>query len=170
MSMVLDRVSRGDCSDTEQDLKTVYLRTLRHLERLHRLLLDVIRDDFERDEQNDITAVQALLLYNIGDQQLTPGELRGRGYYLGSNVSYNLKKMIAGGYIVKKHAAHDRRSVVIRLTDAGKKICKQIDSLYDRQIQAVETVGGLAANEISRMNDNMQRLERFWNDQIRFRL
>ncbi len=169
MSMVLERV-RQDGEKHQPDFKSVYLQTLRHLERLHRLLLDVIRDEFERGEKSDITAVQALLLYNIGDQELTPGELRGRGYYLGSNVTYNLNKLIASGYIEKKGSARDRRSVNIRLTRVGKEICARVDELYDRQLQAVETVGGLAIGEMSRMNDNMQRLERFWHDQIRFRL
>ena len=169
MTMVLDRVVHDD-DEPQEEFKTVYLQTLRQLERLHRLLLDVIRDEFERGEKSDITAVQALLLYNIGDQKLTPGELRGRGYYLGSNVTYNLKKLIASGYIEKKTSARDRRSVYIRLTGAGKTVCARIDKLYDRQLQAVATIGGLAIDEMSRMNDNMQRLERFWPDQIRFQL
>jgi len=169
MSMVLDRVLHDDV-EPEQDFKTVYLQTMRHLERLHRLLLDVIRDEFERGEKLGVTAVQALLLYNIGDQELTPGELRGRGYYLGSNVSYNLKKLMSSGYIEKKVSSLDRRSVSIRLTTVGKDICDRIDELYDRQLQAVEAIGGLAIDEMSNMNDNMQRLERFWHDQIRFKL
>lgn len=154
----------------EGDLKQVYLRTLRHLERLHRLLLDVIRDEFERKADADINSVQALLLYNIGDSDLTAGELSSRGYYLGSNVTYNLKKLVAGGYIDQKRSHQDRRSVRIRLTDKGKLICTTIDSLYDRQLGSVELVGGLTQEDLAGMNEKLQRLERFWTDQIRYRL
>ena len=71
-----------------------YLETLTLVERLHRRLLDVIKDEFDRRSRDDINPVQALLLYNIGEKDLTAGELRTRGYYLGSNVSYNLKKLV----------------------------------------------------------------------------
>ncbi len=170
MTMVLDRVLLGDEELARSEYKPVYLQMLRHIERLHRLLLDVIRDEFERDGKWDINAVQALLIYNIGDNKLTAGELRGRGFYLGSNVSYNLKKLIAGGYIEQNRSTRDRRSIFIRLTDMGKGVCQSIDELYDRQLQAVETIGGLALDDLANMNEQMQRLERFWNDQIRFKL
>ena len=61
----------------------VYLESLALVERLHRALLDVIKDEFDRRGRSDVNAVQALLLYNIGDKELTAGELRSRGYYLG---------------------------------------------------------------------------------------
>lgn len=64
-----------------------YLDALALVERLHRLLLDVIKDEFERVGVLEINAVQALLLFNIGDNEVTAGELKSRGYYQGSNVS-----------------------------------------------------------------------------------
>ncbi|MCF6199009.1 MAG: winged helix DNA-binding protein [Hyphomicrobiaceae bacterium] len=171
MSLGLDRVVVvGDTVENAGEFKDVYLQMLRQLERLHRLLLDVIKDEFERGSNWDIKAVQALLLYNIGDKELTTGELRARGYYLGSNVTYNLKKLVAAEYIEQKRSHQDRRSIHIRLTEQGKRVCQTIDRLYDRQLQAVGEVGGLAMDEMSSMNENMQRLERFWQDQIRFKL
>jgi len=170
MSLVLDRVSPVEEVHREGELKDVYLQMLRHLERLHRLLLDVIRDEFERGAKWDINAVQALLLYNIGDKELTAGELRGRGYYQGSNVTYNLKKLVSGGYIEQNRSKRDRRSTFIRLTGLGKEVCVNIDGLYDRQLLAVEAVGGLAHEDLASMNEKMNRLERFWGDQIRFKL
>ena len=74
-----------------------YLDSLALVERLHRLLLDVIKDEFERVGVLEINAVQALLLFNIGDHEVTAGELKSRGYYQGSNVSYNLKKLVETG-------------------------------------------------------------------------
>ena len=76
-----------------------YLETLGLVERLHRLLLDVIKDEFERLGQIEINAVQALLLFNIGENEVRAGELKTRGYSLGSNVSYNHKKLVEMGYM-----------------------------------------------------------------------
>jgi DNA-binding MarR family transcriptional regulator len=85
----------GD-SKTGKSFMTHYLESLALVERLHRLLLDVIKDEFERVGVIEINPVQALLVFNIGDNEVTAGELKSRGYYQGSNVSYNLKKI--GGH------------------------------------------------------------------------
>lgn len=159
-----------DCADREDEFKSIYLQMLRRLERLHRLLLDVIREEFERGGRDDLKPVQALLIYNIGGRELTAGELRAHGLYLGSNVTYNLKKLVAAGYVEQSRSRKDRRTTHIRLTEQGRQVCATIDRLYDRQLRAVGEVGGLAADEMARMNENLHRLERFWQDQIRFRL
>ncbi len=83
----------------DRGLMTGYLEVLAMVERLHRLLLDVIKDEFERVGVLEINAVQALLLFNVGDNEVTAGELKSRGYYQGSNVSYNLKKLVEMGYM-----------------------------------------------------------------------
>ena len=85
--------------DRSAEVRPVYLESLTLVERLHRRLLDVIKDEFDRRGRSDVNSVQALLLYNIGDKELTAGELRTRGYYLGSNVSYNVKKLVETGYL-----------------------------------------------------------------------
>ena len=102
------------------EVRPVYLEALTLVERLHRRLLDVIKDEFDRRGRADINAVQALLLYNIGDNELTAGELRTRGYYLGSNVSYNVKKLVEMGYLHHARSRVDRRSVRISLTAEGQ--------------------------------------------------
>ena len=103
-------------------MQPLYLEALTLVERLHRRLLDVIKDEFDRRGRADINSVQALLLYNIGDKELTAGELRTRGYYLGSNVSYNLKKLVELGFLDHQRSRVDRRSVRIRLTAQGQEI------------------------------------------------
>jgi DNA-binding MarR family transcriptional regulator len=140
------------------------------IERLHRLLLDVIKDEFERIGRTDVNSVQALLLFNIGEAELTAGELRSRGYYLGSNVSYNLKKLVEAGYIHHERSSSDRRSVRVSLTDKGKDICNVINDLYNRQMTSLEQVGGVNDTDLDTMNQSLLRLERFWADQIRYRL
>jgi DNA-binding MarR family transcriptional regulator len=147
-----------------------YLETLTLVERLHRRLLDVIKDEFDRRSRGDINSVQALLLYNIGEKDLTAGELRTRGYYLGSNVSYNLKKLVEMGYLDHQRSRIDRRSVRIKLTDKGREVRDIVDTLYQKHVASVAQVGGIACEEFAALNKSLQRLERFWADQILYRL
>ncbi|MGE0232564.1 MAG: MarR family winged helix-turn-helix transcriptional regulator [Flavobacteriaceae bacterium] len=154
----------------EAELKPRYLESLTLVERLHRRLLDVVKDEFDRLEWKDINAVQALLLFNIGDSELTAGELRTRGYYLGSNVSYNLKKLVDMGYVHHQRSSVDRRAVQIKLTPKGHEVREVIDELYDRQLKAIEKVGGLGRGEFDAINTALQKLERFWTDHILYRL
>jgi DNA-binding MarR family transcriptional regulator len=154
----------------EEPFRSEYLRALRLIERLHRLLLDVIKDEFDRLGGADLNSVQALLLYNIGESELTAGELKTRGYYLGSNVSYNLKKLVDMGYIHYKRSDKDRRSVRVSLTDKGMKAREVIQKLYHRQLGSVEAVGQINLEEFKGLNKALVRLERFWTDQIRYRL
>ena len=142
-----------------------YLEALTLVERLHRRLLDVIKDEFDRRGRADINAVQALLLYNIGDKELTAGELRTRGYYLGSNVSYNLKKLVEMGFLDHQRSRVDRRSVRIKLTDKGREVRDIVEALYQKHVRTVEQVGGINADEFGVLNKALHRLERFWTDQ-----
>lgn len=151
-------------------LESGYLQLLHLVERLHRQLLDVIKDELERIGQTDINSVQALLLYNIGDAELTPGELRSRGHYLGSNVSYNLKQLVEKGYIRDERSSTDRRSKRVSLTQTGLDVRDQLAGLFQRQLASVEQVGGVNLSLIEDTNKALTRLERFWADQIRFRL
>ena len=114
--------------------------------------------------------MQALLLYNIGESELTAGELKTRGYYLGSNVSYNLKKLVDMGYIHYKRSETDRRSVRVSLTEKGMDACEVVQKLYQRQLGSVEPVGEVSADDFNGLNKALVRLERFWSDQIRYRL
>ena len=151
-------------------IQPLYLEALTLVERLHRRLLDVIKDEFDRRGRSDINSVQALLLYNIGDKELTAGELRTRGYYLGSNVSYNLKKLVEMGFLDHQRSRIDRRSVRIRLTPQGQEIRHIVDALYQKHVKTVEQVGGISSAEFATLNKSLHRLERFWTDQILYRL
>jgi DNA-binding MarR family transcriptional regulator len=151
-------------------VQPLYLEALTLVERLHRRLLDVIKDEFDRRGRADINSVQALLLYNIGDKELTAGELRTRGYYLGSNVSYNLKKLVELGFLDHQRSRVDRRSVRIRLTAQGQEVRHIVDALYQKHVKTVEQVGGISSEEFATLNKSLHRLERFWTDQILYRL
>src|ERR1700744_3332176 len=153
-----------------QSLGKHYLETLNLIERLHRQLLDVIKDELDRRDEREINSVQALLLFNVGDQELTAGELRSRGHYLGSNVSYNLKKLVESGYVHHERSEIDRRSVLVRLTRKGEAVRDMLRELFERHLGSLEAVGNVGAAELEGMNTSLKRLERFWIDQVRFRL
>jgi len=154
----------------EPAAKPRYLEALHLVERLHRRLLDVIKDEFERSDRSDVNSVQALLLYNIGDKELTASELRTRGYYLGSNVSYNVKKLVEMGYLHHARSRVDRRAVRISLTPKGRQVHDIVRDLYDKHARTIEPIGGISGDDFQRLNQALMRLERFWTDQIRYRL
>ena len=139
--------------DRGDSIRSLYLESLQLVERLHRRLLDVIKDEFDRNGRSDINAIQALLLFNIGSSELTAGELRSRGYYLGSNVSYNLKKLVDLDFINHQRSRIDRRSVRISLTPKGREIADLVGALYDRHIGSIEKVGGIGQDEFQQMNN-----------------
>ena len=125
------------------------------------------RDVLEAGRQRGLSVEETLPQL---EAELTAGELRSRGYYLGSNVSYNLKKLVDAGYIHHERSSTDRRSVRVSLTEKGKEICDVVDNLYERQLGSIEQVGGISGEGLGELNHSLMRLERFWADQIRYRL
>src|SRR6266436_8800374 len=167
---VLAKTATAPKLDESQRLRPRYLESLNLVERLHRQLLDVIKDELDRRGERVVNSVQALLLFNIGDQELTAGELRTRGHYLGSNVSYNLKKLVESGYIHHERSDVDRRSVLVRLTIKGEVVRKMLGELFDRHLGSLEAVGNVGIDHLDSLNTTLKRMERFWIDQVRFRL
>ncbi|AWB49088.1 MarR family transcriptional regulator [Gemmobacter aquarius] len=145
-----------------------YLDSLAMIERLHRLLLDVIKDEFERLAVDEINPVQALLLFNIAEHEVTAGELKSRGYYQGSNVSYNLKKLVEMGYMHHQRSDVDRRSVRVKLTDKGRALRAQIADLFRRHAGILAVKAGISVAGLEDVNLYLRRLERFWGEQIRY--
>ena len=168
MNMTSGMVGKRIEPETEGDIKQGYLEALTLVERLHRRLLDVIKDEFDRQGRNDINAVQALLLHNIGNSELTAGELRTRGYYLGSNVSYNLKKLVEAGYMHHQRCEADRRSVRVRLTDKGRAVRLAVGALFQRHAGGMEQRGVIGLDTVEGVNATLRRMERYWGDQIRY--
>ncbi|HEX4079240.1 MAG TPA: MarR family transcriptional regulator [Rhizomicrobium sp.] len=156
--------------EEDQPLRKRYLEMLSLIERLHRQLLDVIKDELDRRDEREINSVQALLLFNVGDQELSAGELRTRGHYLGSNVSYNLKKLVESGYVHHARSNIDRRSVLVRLTPKGDAVRDMLAALFERHLGSLEAVGNIGVSELETISGSLRRLERFWIDQVRFQL
>src|SRR3984885_938459 len=170
MGNLVRKEDNGVRSDRPVTIRPVYIEALTMVERLHRRLLDVIKDEFDRRGRSDVNAVQALLLYNIGDKELTAGGLRTRGYYLGSNVSYNVKKLVEMGYLHHARSRIDRRAVRISLTEKGREVHMIVVGLYEKHAMTVEQIGGVMTEDFARLNLSLCRLERFWTDQIKYRL
>ena len=168
MSALLDFAGPGQAGQEEETFRGDYEQALRLIERLHRLLLDVIKSEFDRSGGADLNSVQALLLYNIGDSELTAGELKSRGYYQGSNVSYNLKKLVQMGYMHHQRCEIDRRSVRVRLTEKGRQIRDIVQALFDNHSQGLIGRGILDLDGLDTINTALRRVERYWSDQIRY--
>lgn len=145
-------------------LKQVYTDSILLIERLHRRFLDVVKAELDRLKIDDVNNVQTLILYNISGEQLTIGELTNRGYYLGSNVSYNVKKLVENGYLVQERAPHDKRSTRIKLSEKAVELCVKIDALYQRNIDVLSKETNQA--ELSALNKTLTQLENFWTHYI----
>ena len=150
------------------ELKSFYIEMLGYIERLHRLLLDVIKIELDNSNIDLVNPVQALLLYNIGSSELTVGELKTKGYYLGSNVSYNLKKLVEMGFVSYEKSNIDRRSVRIKLTHSGDNIAALVASLYTRHTESVISKRIIDIAGIEDICLVCKDFERFWTDNIRY--
>jgi len=153
---------------TRRDYLGDYMDMLGMVERLHRLLLDVIKDEFERLGLLDINSVQALLLFNVGTHEVTAGELKSRGYYQGSNVSYNLKKLVEAGYMHHQRCQIDRRAVRVRLTEKGRNIRQVVGDLFARHAEGLDQKDILNQSALDDVNATLRTMERYWTDQIRY--
>ena len=160
----------GEALESTSCVRKHYLETLNLVERLHRQLLDVIKDELDRHDEREINSVQALLLFNVGDQELTVSELRARGHYLGSNVSYNLKTLAESGYIHHERSKADRRSVLVRLTPKGEMVRGMFRELFDLHLPSLEALDNVGGSDIESITVVLRRVERFWVHQIRFKL
>jgi DNA-binding MarR family transcriptional regulator len=142
-------------------MKESYLNLIALVERLHRQFLELVRTELDSLGIQDINNVQALILFNIGSAELTVGELTLRGCYLGSNVSYNVKKMVENGYLLQERSPHDRRSIRVRLSEKGLELCKKLDVMHDRHISSL-TGTQVDQPTIESVNVALRRVDRFW--------
>ncbi len=148
-------------------IPTPYYESIQLIERLHRHFLDVLKVELDKKNIQDINNVQSMILYNIGDDEMTVGELTIRGYYLGSNVSYNVKKMVENGYLVQERSVHDKRSIRVKLSEKGLELKQAISDMFARheeQIQGSE----ISDERLNGLNETLQMLERFWAQQTNF--
>lgn len=150
-------------------MKQNYLDAIQLIERLHRQYLEVLKNELERAKIADINNIQAMILFNIGQDEMTVGDLIERGYYLGSNVSYNVKKMVENGYLIQERSHHDRRSIMIRLTEKGLALCQRLNGMFDRHAVLLSK-GKLTEDEFKVMATMLRKMEQFWTQPARILL
>ena len=138
-----------------------YLEVISHVERLHRQFLEVVKLELEGFGIRDINNIQAMMLFNIGEAQMTVGELILRGCYLGSNVSYNVKKMVENEYLAHERSVHDRRSIHVRLTEKGIKLRDSLTAMHRRHAEMLSRAA-VSADDLQTAGVTLRRLERFW--------
>src|SRR5947199_7581464 len=146
---------------SEARMNNAYLEVISLVERLHRNFLEVVKLELEGLGIHDINNVQGMMLYNIGDAEMTVGELTLRGCYLGSNVSYNVKKMVENGYLTQERSLHDRRSIRVRLTEKGTKLRDRVSEMHQRH-QEMLSQTALRMDDLQAVGITLRRLERFW--------
>jgi DNA-binding MarR family transcriptional regulator len=137
---------------------SAYVELTRMIERMHRRFLDVLRIQLQRAGVVDINAVQCLMLSNIGDQEINARLLMDRGYYLGSNASYNIKRLVESGYLDQRQAEHDRRSMLLRVSAKGRALCERMNAAEANFADAVRH------EDLANGIEILRRVERVWDD------
>jgi len=148
-------------------VNTPYYEAIQLIERLHRHFLDVLKVELDKKGIQDINNVQSMILYNVGEDEMTVGELTIRGYYLGSNVSYNVKKMVENGYLIQERSVHDKRSLRVRLSDKGIELRRMISAMFDRHQEQIKGTE-IKDERLIDMSNTLKMLERFWAQQTNF--
>ena len=143
---------------------TPYYEAIQLIERLHRHFLDVLKVELDKKGIQDINNVQSMILHNIGEDELTVGELTIRGYYLGSNVSYNVKKMVENGYLIQERSVHDKRSIRVKLSEKGIELNNMLSDMFARHEQQIAGTD-VSDDNLNGLNDTLKKLERFWANQ-----
>lgn len=148
-------------------MTTPYYEAIQLIERLHRYFLDVVKVELDRRGIQDINNVQAMILYNVGEEEMTVGELTIRGYYLGSNVSYNVKKMVENEYLIQERSKHDKRSIRVKASEKGMELYRVLTDMFDRHEAALPQTK-LTGEDLTELTKTLHALERFWASQIGF--
>lgn len=146
-------------------MKEHYMEVLHTIERLQRLNLEVVKKELDSMNIRNINNVQALILYHIGESEMAVGELTQRGYYLGSNASYNLRKMVESGYIEQFPSPHDKRSFHIRLSEQGMKLYRELDRVLANYAQYV-VKNVLSEQDLDIMQGHLTKWEGFFREAL----
>lgn len=138
-------------------------------ERNYKLFLDIIKREIDKLKYTDITAIQALILLNLGDNVVTISEVISRGYYIGSNASYNVKKLVKSGYITQVSSNYDKRAVLLKLTPKATTLCAKIDKSIEAQMNGLEkTIKGKL--DLKSGIEFLKTIERFWQNLLQTRI
>ena len=143
-------------------MKQSYFRLAIVSERLHRLFLEVVRQELNRLSVRDITSVQCLILYHLGiaGGKINIGEFSKRGYYLGANISYNLAKIVKNGYFQQIPDPDDKRSSYVKLSKKGAKLYETLEELFENHTKELE-ISGWEDFQLHELNNSLSNVENF---------
>jgi len=144
-------------------MNDLYLNVIQLLPKIHRQFMDVVKKDLEGLKIHDINNVQSIMLFSIGDTMLSVGDLILSGVYIGSNVSYHVKRMVENGYLTQEHSRYDRRVSHVRVTDKGRKLREELTMTHQRRIDLLSDVA-LSSDELQAAMSVLRLLDRFWTD------
>jgi DNA-binding MarR family transcriptional regulator len=143
---------------------------LRVLERAHRQMMETVSAELERADVMDVNAVQALLLYHMGDAPLTAAEIKTSGRYLGSNVTYNLRKLIEAGRLSETRGPGGKGAPRFAPTASGAQVREIVGGLFERQASSLKPLCSMDDGDVRQATAALSKLERYWTDQVRFRM
>tara|TARA_R110002072_G_scaffold27401_24_gene89100 strand:+ start:5741 stop:6196 length:456 start_codon:yes stop_codon:yes gene_type:complete len=148
-------------------MSDVYGQLTQMIERLHRRMLDVIRFELEQAGVSDINPAQALMLTKIEGREVALRDIIDRGYYIGSNASYNIKQLAEADYVVQKRSDHDKRSVKVSLTKKGEELCKKLVDFNAAQASRL-TQTKEATAQLGTTIEVLRTLESSWSEYLRY--
>ena len=134
-------------------------------EKVYRTFLELIKHELDVAGISDINPIQASVLLNIDENTITMSEVISRGYYMGSNASYNLKKMINNGYINQMQSEYDKRTSFLKLTNKGKDL---LSKLKDKITEHAISLDGKMKDKmtLSKMNGFLRNVDNYWKNII----
>ena len=139
-----------------------YLQVISLIERTHRQFLEIVKLELDGLHIRDVNNVQALMLFNLGNEEMTISDLMLHGCYLGSNVSYNVKKMVENGYIEQQRSERDRRAVYVRLTERGHALRARLTEMHQRHFKMLLARAAMSDRDFDALIANLSNLEEFW--------
>jgi len=143
-----------------------FIRAVGLIDRLQAKHHEIIARMLEARNLTELTAVQAVMLYNLGDREIMAGEMRSRGIYLGSNVSYNLKKLVGLGYLEQRPSPHDKRASHVRLTEKGKAIHDLVGQTYAAHVQKILATCPIDFQDVINLENILQVVDQFWSQEL----
>lgn len=147
-------------------MKDNYFKTIVMIEHLHRLSLQVVKSELNKMKISDINNIQCFILYHLGMQEIIIADMINRGYYLGKNVSYNLKNMIKNGYVVKETKYNDNRSRSVKLSTKGIKLHKKLENLFIMQSKDFYSKC-MNKEDLDKFDNMLFKIENFFLDNIK---
>ncbi len=94
---------------------------------------------------------------------LSVGDLTLRDVYIGSNVSYHIKRMVKNGYLIQERSLHDRRVSHVRASEKGGMLQEELTKAHQRRIELLSEVA-LSSEELQAAISVLRFLDRFGID------